>query len=154
MKRISEPTLLLSGALLYETRKISISDTIPLKPGQLSDDEGDLMRQHPYLGTRISEGIPFLEEALRVIRHQQEWWDGSGYAMGSRGRELLFPATIFAVTDVKDAITSDRRCRGFKTVQEALAHLQPEAEIQLDAELVATLVEPVSEGEAREHRPV
>ena len=73
------------GALLHDIGKIGISDTILHKPGELTEQEWGIMRNHPEIGARIVEGIPFLQETLPVIRYHHERWDGSGYPLGLRG---------------------------------------------------------------------
>jgi putative nucleotidyltransferase with HDIG domain len=139
------------GALLHDIGKIGISDTILLKPGPLDQGEWHLMHQHPDIGARIIEGIPFLQEALPVIRYHQERWDGSGYPIGLKGSDIPQPARIFAVADVFDALTSHRPYRNRQSPQEALAYLRSQAGIQFDPEVVGALVELVGEGEILEH---
>jgi GAF domain-containing protein len=143
--------LLERGALLHDIGKIGISDTILLKPGPLGDEEWHLMRQHPDIGARIIEGIPFLQEALPVIRYHQERWDGSGYPIGLKATEIPLQARIFAVADVFDALTSHRPYRKRQTAQDALEYLRAQAGVQFDPEVVAALVDLVQEGEFLEH---
>jgi putative nucleotidyltransferase with HDIG domain len=147
----SQLKLLERGALLHDIGKIGISDKILLKPGPLDDEEWHLMRQHPDIGARIIEGIPFLQEALPVIRYHQERWNGSGYPMGLKGNEIPLQARIFAVADVFDALTSHRPYRNRQTPQEALTYLREQAGIQFDPDVVDALVDLVSEGEILEH---
>jgi len=99
------------GALLHDIGKIGISDTILHKPGELTEEEWSIMRNHPEIGARIVEGIPFLQETLPVIRYHHERWDGSGYPLGLKGRDIPLQARIFAVADVFDALTSNRNYR-------------------------------------------
>ena len=85
------------GALLHDIGKIGISDVILHKPGQLSEAEWKIMRLHPDIGARIVEDIPFLQDTLPIIRYHQERWDGSGYPIGLRGKDIPLEARIFAV---------------------------------------------------------
>jgi len=143
--------LLERGALLHDIGKIGISDTILLKPGPLDEGEWQLMRQHPDIGARIIEGVPFLQEALPVIRYHQERWDGSGYPIGLKAMEIPLQARIFAVADVFDALTSHRPYRKRQTAQDALEYLRAQAGLQFDPEVVAALIDLVAEGEILEH---
>ena len=64
------------------------------------------MSRHPQLGYEMLKGIPFLHDALPVVLHHQEMYDGSGYPAGLRGEEIPLGARIFAVADTYDAMTS------------------------------------------------
>lgn len=127
------------GALLHDIGKIGISDTILHKPGKLTDEEWRLMRIHPDIGARIVEGIPFLQETLPVIRYHHERWDGSGYPLGLRERDIPIQARIFAVADVFDALTSKRSYREQSTAEEALQYLREQAGILFDPTIVEAL---------------
>ncbi len=124
------------GAVLHDIGKIGISDTILLKPGPLTDEEWATMRQHPDIGARIIEGIPFLQDTLPVIRYHQERWDGSGYPLGLAGHEIPLMARIFAVVDAYDALTTDRPYRMKVGTREALEYLREKAGSLFDPEIV------------------
>ncbi len=134
------------GAILHDIGKIGVSDSILLKPGALSTDEWLIMRQHPDIGARIIEGIPFLKDALPVIRYHQERWDGSGYPIGLKGTDIPFMARIFAVVDAFDALTTDRPYRTRVSFDEALSYIQTQAGILFDPEVVDAFNEIVIEG--------
>lgn len=127
------------GSLLHDIGKIGISDTILHKPGKLTEDEWKIMRIHPDIGARIVEGIPFLQETLPVIRYHHERWDGSGYPVGLKGRDIPIQARIFAVADVFDALTSSRSYRKRSSPEDAVQYLQEQAGILFDAEIVDAL---------------
>jgi putative nucleotidyltransferase with HDIG domain len=127
------------GALLHDIGKIGISDSILHKPGKLTEDEWKIMRIHPDIGARIVEGIPFLQETLPVIRYHHERWDGSGYPIGLKERDIPIQARIFAVADVFDALTSSRSYRKRSSPESALQYLQEQAGILFDAEIVDAL---------------
>lgn len=118
-----ELTSLERGALLHDVGKIGISDNILLKAGPLTKHERQLMNQHPQLGYNMLREIPFLQDALPVVLHHQEMYDGSGYPTGLRSEEIPLAARIFAVADTYDAMTSTRPYRS------ALAHDAAIAEI-------------------------
>ncbi len=135
------------GALLHDVGKIGISDNILLKPGPLNEVEWQAMRQHPDLGARMIEEIPFLQDAIPVIRYHQERWDGSGYPLGLKGDEIPLQARVFAVADVFDALTSTRPYRQRFTVNEAVNHIRTRAGVEFDPRIVDALENLASEGE-------
>jgi putative nucleotidyltransferase with HDIG domain len=96
------------GALLHDIGKMGISDTILLKPGQLTDEERRLMQKHPVYAYEMLNPIDFLLPAIDIPYCHHEKWDGTGYPRGLKGEEIPFAARIFPVVDVWDALTSDR----------------------------------------------
>jgi len=127
------------GALLHDIGKIGISDSILHKPGKLTEEEWKVMRIHPDIGARIVEGIPFLQETLPVIRYHHERWDGSGYPVGLKEKDIPVQARIFAVADVFDALTSSRSYRNKSSAEDAVQYLREQSGIQFDAEIVEAL---------------
>ncbi|HEY9151307.1 MAG TPA: HD domain-containing phosphohydrolase [Anaerolineales bacterium] len=125
------------GALLHDIGKIGISDSILHKPGQLNEAEWKIMRSHPDIGTRIVEDIPFLQETLPIIRYHHERWDGSGYPLGLRGKDIPLLARIFSVADAFDALTTVRPYREKISAEEAVAYLREQAGILFDPEVVS-----------------
>jgi PAS domain S-box-containing protein/putative nucleotidyltransferase with HDIG domain len=96
------------GALLHDIGKLGVPDHILLKPGPLSDEEWVLMKMHPLNAFRMLEQNEFLRPALDIPYCHHEKWDGTGYPRGLMGEDIPRAARIFAVTDVWDALTSDR----------------------------------------------
>lgn len=99
------------GFLLHDIGKIGVHENILGKEGPLSDDEWQVMRQHPELGADIVAPMSFLGEAVLIIRHHHERFDGEGYPSGLAGEEIPLAARVFAVVDAFDAMTSDRPYR-------------------------------------------
>lgn len=124
------------GSLLHDIGKIGISDSILHKPGPLNEAEWKIMRTHPDIGAKIVQGIPFLQDTISLIRHHQERWDGSGYPLGQKGKEIPILARMFAVVDAFDALTSDRPYRKKIAVEEAMAYLREQAGILFDPQIV------------------
>src|SRR5438477_5851712 len=107
---ITDPARLRSieqGALLHDVGKIGVADSILRKPGPLDENEWKEMRGHPELGYRMLKDIRFLRDALPIVRHHHEHWDGTGYPQGLKGEAIPLEARIFAVIDAFDAITSE-----------------------------------------------
>lgn len=127
------------GALLHDIGKIGITDSILHKPGKLTEDEWRVMRVHPDIGARIVEGIPFLQETLPVIRYHHERWDGSGYPVGLKGKDIPIQARIFAVADVFDALTSSRNYRNKFSAEEAIKYLIDHSGLLFDPAIVQAL---------------
>jgi HD-GYP domain-containing protein (c-di-GMP phosphodiesterase class II) len=103
------------------------------------------MRIHPDIGARIVEGIPFLQDTLPVIRYHHERWDGSGYPVGLRERDIPIQSRIFAVADVFDALTSSRSYRQKSTADEAVEYLKEQAGILFDPSIIGAVGNPYTE---------
>lgn len=99
---------LIKGAFLHDVGKIGISDTILLKPDDLTDDEFEIMKQHVVLGVEIIEYNRWLNDAIDVVLYHHEKFDGSGYLHNLKGKDIPVNARIFTITDVFDALTSSR----------------------------------------------
>lgn len=115
------------GALLHDIGKMAIPDSILLKPGALTDAERELVKQHPKLAYEMLKRIDFLLPAIDIPHYHHERWDGTGYPEGLKGENIPFPARIFPVVDVWDALTSDRPYR------DALPHDEVKERIKADA---------------------
>jgi putative nucleotidyltransferase with HDIG domain len=96
------------SALLHDVGKIAVPESILDKPGKLSDEEMEIMRQHPERGARIVEETPGYEEIRQAIMYHHERWDGRGYPHGISEKVIPLHARIIAIADVFDALTSDR----------------------------------------------
>ena len=99
------------GAWLHDIGKLAIPDAILLKPGPLTDEERAIMQCHAQIGYDLVKGIPFLAGAAEIIFAHHERCDGSGYPRGLKAGEITTGASIFAVADTFDAMTSDRPYR-------------------------------------------
>jgi len=107
------------GAFLHDIGKMAIPDEILRKPGKLTAEEEEVMRDHCTRGYHILRKIPFLSEAAAIVYTHQEYFDGNGYPSRLRGNEIPIGARIFAVADAMDAITSDRPYRKARSFDEA-----------------------------------
>jgi len=124
------------GALLHDIGKMAIPDGILLKPGALTDDERELIKQHPVYAYDMLRRIEFLLPAIDIPYCHHEKWDGSGYPRGLKGEEIPFAARIFPVIDVWDALTSDRPYRKGLPHDEVRERIKADAGKHFDPQVV------------------
>lgn len=140
------------GALLHDMGKLGVPDSILLKPGQLTDEEWVIMRQHPTFAYEMLAPIPYLRPALDIPYCHHEKWDGSGYPRGLKGEEIPLAARLFAVVDVWDALRSDRPYRQGWPVDKVFEHIGSLAGIHFDPQ-AAELFLQMMEDEVRVQAP-
>ncbi len=99
------------AGLLHDVGKVAVPDAILLKPGRLSREEADVMKQHSLVGEKICAPLKSLRAVLPTIRHHHERMDGTGYPDGLRGENIPLHARIMHVVDVYDALTTHRPYR-------------------------------------------
>ena len=131
------------GALLHDIGKIGISDHVLMKPGPLTGEEYEIIKQHPVVGARILRSVPFLEPHIPIVELHHERPDGKGYPHGLRGTEIPLVASIVHVADAFDAITSARAYRPARAASEGLRELWRCAGAQFDAEVVHALAKAI-----------
>lgn len=124
------------GAMLHDIGKLGIPDSILYKPGPLTDDEWEVMRQHPVYAKKVLSHVEYLHPALDIPFCHHEKWDGSGYPQGLKGEEIPREARIFAIIDVWDALRSDRPYRRAWEDAKALDYIVGMKEKQFDPEIV------------------
>jgi putative nucleotidyltransferase with HDIG domain len=100
-----------AAALLHDIGKLGIPDRILHKPGPLTSDEYDHVKQHPAIGAEILSAIAFPGPLALIVRHHHENWDGSGYPDNLRGEAIPIGARVLAIVDCYDALTSERPYR-------------------------------------------
>jgi HD-GYP domain-containing protein (c-di-GMP phosphodiesterase class II) len=124
------------AARVHDVGKIGIRDSVLQKPGRLSDDEFDHIKQHPDIGARLTARFPDFAHGTKYIRHHHERWDGRGYPLGLKGRDIPMGARIISVADTYDAITSNRVYRDGQDDEFACIEMARVAGTQLDREVV------------------
>ncbi|HVN76580.1 MAG TPA: PAS domain S-box protein [Thermoanaerobaculaceae bacterium] len=124
------------GALLHDIGKMAIPDSILLKPGPLTGDEWEVMRQHPKFAFDLLAPIGFLKPALAIPYSHHEHWDGGGYPQGLAGEGIPLAARIFSVVDAWDALRYDRPYRQAWSSDEVRTYLQGEAGRRFDPQVV------------------
>jgi HD-GYP domain-containing protein (c-di-GMP phosphodiesterase class II) len=124
------------GALLHDIGKVGIPDSILTKPGPLTEEEWQIMRQHPVYAYELLSPVEFLVEALNIPYCHHERWDGTGYPRGLIGEDIPLDARIFAVVDVWDALLSIRPYRKAWSREKAVAYIIEQAGRQFDPMVV------------------
>lgn len=133
------------GALLHDIGKMAISDEIFHKPGSFTDEEQEVMREHPTYARNFLVGIEYLEPALDIPYYHHERWDGTGYPQGLKGEQIPLAARIFAIIDVWDAMLSDRPYRKAWSKKKALTYIKDQAGTHFDPSMVRAFLEMVGE---------
>ena len=128
------------GAALHDIGKMGIPDHILHKPGPLTEEEWDIMRQHPQHARDLLSPIGYLRPAMDIPFRHHERWDGSGYPSGLKGEEIPLSARLFAVIDVFDALISDRPYRKAWPKQDALKYIKAQAGKLFDPNIAATFL--------------
>lgn len=125
------------GALLHDVGKIGIPETVLKKPTKLSDEEWEIMKQHPTIGAeKVLQPNPSLHDLIPIVKYHHEHWDGTGYPSKLKGVAIPLSARIVSVADAYHALISDRPYRKGLTVEKACEILQVGAGVQWDEELV------------------
>jgi putative nucleotidyltransferase with HDIG domain len=112
------------GGLFHDIGKIAVPDSILTKASALDDHEYELVKRHPADGAEIVSHFSRLHEAVPLIRHHHEWWDGRGYPDGLAGEEIPVEACIVGLADAWDAMTTDRPYRTALSVEDAAAEVR------------------------------
>ncbi len=133
------------GALLHDIGKIGIPDAILRKPGPLTEDEWKVMRRHPQMAWDMLSPIEYLRTALAIPYGHHERWNGSGYPLGTKERQIPLAARIFAVVDVYDALRSDRPYRSGWPEGRVIAYINDHSGTSFDPEIVEAFLAMVSE---------
>ncbi len=124
------------GALLHDIGKLGVPDDILLKPGELTEAEWEIMRQHPTYALNMLTPIAYLRPALDIPFCHHEKWDGTGYPQCLKGEQIPLPARLFAVVDVWDALGSDRPYREAWPKEKILKYIQAESGKHFDPQAV------------------
>src|SRR6266852_4658816 len=114
------------GGLVHDIGKLAVPEHILLKPGPLDPEERKIMEQHTIAGERICAPLRSFRHVLPIIRHHHEKQDGSGYPDGLKGEQVPLTARILQITDIYDALTTDRPYRKALSAEKAFAIMREE----------------------------
>lgn len=137
------------SALLHDVGKIAIDDKILKKPAALTDDEFEIMKQHPQKGYKIMSQIAAMKEFLPGMYMHHEMVDGNGYPQGLKGDEIPVMGKIVAVADTFDAMTTDRPYQKAMQFEHAVERIQSFVGTRYDAKVVEAFVLACAEGQIR-----
>lgn len=127
-------TIRISG-LLHDVGKITIDTSILNKPGELTEVEFDIIKEHPVVAYNILNMSEIFSESKYIVRHHHERFDGRGYPDNLEGEEIPMGSRIIAIADVFDALTSRRSYRKRLDFKEAIAIMDKEAGENFDTEI-------------------
>jgi diguanylate cyclase (GGDEF)-like protein/putative nucleotidyltransferase with HDIG domain len=135
-----EVRALAHAALLHDIGKIAVRGDVLNKPGSLSEEEFEEIKQHTLTGVRMLERVEELSSVLPLIRSAHERWDGRGYPDGLAGERIPLGARVICACDAFHAMTSDRPYRAALSFDEAVAELAACAGTQFDPVVIDALL--------------
>ncbi|MBI4845958.1 MAG: response regulator [Candidatus Omnitrophica bacterium] len=128
------------AGLLHDIGKIGIPDAVLLKPGRLTKEEYEIIKQHPQIGKKILDPVDRLADVVPLIYYHHERFDGHGYPVGLKGKDIPLGARILAVADSYQAMTSDRPYRKALDQKIAIRELEINRNKQFDTEVVDVFI--------------
>lgn len=145
------------GGLLHDIGKIGVPESILTKPSRLTEEEYEVIKQHPSIGYEMVKHIPSFRKKgiLDMILYHHERYDGTGYPHGLSGEDIPLSARVMAVADCFDAMTSRRVYRGEADIVVAAAEIHRNKGKQFDPVIVDAflrVLEKTGEGILRNHR--
>lgn len=139
----AEALRLRDASSLHDLGKIGIPDEILLKPGKLTNEEFEIMKTHPCIGHHIlgdAQESDTLELAKTICHSHHEKWDGTGYPEGLKGEEIPLAARIAAISDVYDALISERPYKAAWSKEDALNYIIEQKSKHFDPKLVEAFI--------------
>lgn len=139
----NEVSLICQAAKLHDIGKIGIDNSALNKPERLNKVEHDMFKNHITIGKQIIQPISFLSDAIPLIYHHHEFFNGSGYPDGKKGSEIPLGARILQVADAFDAMTSDRPYRKALSHEAAISELKKFSGTQFDPEITDVFIKEI-----------
>lgn len=133
--------LLIYGAYMHDIGKINISKDILNKKMPLTNEEWEILKQHPADGIEIIKSVESLKDISPIILYHHERYDGKGYPSNLKAEEIPFNARLLTVVDSFDAMTSDRPYNRRKTYKEAIEELERCSGTQFDPDITKAFIE-------------
>lgn len=140
---------LIYGAYMHDIGKINISKEILNKNMPLTNEEWEVLKQHPANGVEIIKPVKSLMSISSLILHHHERYDGNGYPNNLKGDQIPYLARILTVVDSFDAMTSNRPYNKRKNYAEGIAELKRCSGTQFDAEIAEAFIEVIKENKER-----
>jgi two-component system response regulator RpfG len=131
------------AAPMHDIGKIGIRDDILLKPGKLTHEEFEIMKQHTVIGYDILKDSPskYLQMGGVIALCHHEKFDGTGYPYGKKGTEIPIEARIVAVADVYDALVSERPYKNAWSIDAALDYMESHSGKHFDPDALHAFIE-------------
>ena len=123
-------------ARLHDIGKVAVPEKILNKPDNLTDEEFEIVKNHPESGYRIVKSVPALAHVAQGVLTHHERWDGNGYPQGLSGDDIPYISRIISVVDTYDVMTHERSYKDYQSKEEALQEIQNQAGKQFDPNLV------------------
>lgn len=120
------------AGLLHDIGKLGVPERVLLKPGILTTEEYEVVKQHTLIGAELLESNPSLHEIIPWILHHHERYDGKGYPSQLVGEEIPIEARILALADAVDSMASDRPYRAALDPSSILDELRKNGGLQFD----------------------
>jgi diguanylate cyclase (GGDEF)-like protein/putative nucleotidyltransferase with HDIG domain len=139
--------LVRTGSLLHDIGKLGISADILAKTTRLSNQEYEVIKQHPGIGTRILEKNPSLRQLIPIVLHHHEFYDGQGYPDGISGNQIPIEARIVSIADAIEAMEADRPYREANNIQYIIDEIKKFSGTQFDPKVVEEAVKLLESGE-------
>ncbi|MFW6155648.1 MAG: HD domain-containing phosphohydrolase [Planctomycetota bacterium] len=129
------------AAVVHDVGKIGIPDTILTKPGRLTDEEFQFIREHPRMGAEILSKITILDDESRLVLYHHENWDGSGYPDGLVGEAIPLGARVIQLADCIDAMLMRRTYKEPLPLPQVLEELSKGRGTQFDPVLAEAAIQ-------------
>lgn len=140
------------GAILHDIGKLVIEISSLKNITGLTDDEWKKMREHAEIGYKILKPIKFLSDVINIVHQHHERWDGSGYPQGLVGNQIDFLASIVAVADAYDAMTTNRGYNQPLTIEEAKNEFRQCSGTHFNPEVVEAFVQVLDDMKKRQEK--
>ncbi len=129
------------GALLHDVGKLGVPDAVLLKAEKLTEEEWQIMRQHPVYAREWLQRIPYLRRSIDIPYCHHERWDGTGYPQGLAGEQIPWAARMFALVDMWDTIRSDRPYRKGLSMEGAIGQIRAGSGEHFDPQLAGLFLD-------------
>lgn len=136
----SEVQNIYNVALLHDIGKIAVPDSVLNKNGRLTDEEFDIIKQHPVKGKEILSDITILNHVQEGAYCHHERWDGNGYPCKLKGEEIPLYARVIALADTYDAMRSDRVYRKHLSTDKIISEFERCKGSQFDPQIAEVFI--------------
>jgi len=132
------------GALLHDIGKLAIPYEVLRKESELSQEDWEIIKNHPNLAEQLLGNIQYIRPALAIARFHHENWDGTGYPRKLKQEQIPFHARMFSVVDNWDALTTDRPYRKAWSREKTISYLREQSGKKFDPAIVDVFITQVA----------